>query len=39
MFFSGEKGLDQNPTLDEAAHETPLHAHSCLQGNSFGHIL
>ena len=39
MFFLGVKGLDLNPTPGEAAHETPLHAHSCIQGNPFRHIL
>jgi hypothetical protein len=39
MFFSGLRGLDQNRTIDEAAHETPFHAHSCLQGNPFRHVL
>jgi len=39
MFFSGLRGLDQNRTIDEVAHETPFHAHSCLQGNPFRHVL
>ena len=37
--FSGEKGLDQKPATDEAAHETPFHAHSCIQGNTLRHLL